>query len=86
MCWCNPSAMSEDDVRVARSHGGQAFGIELPGGDLAVFKLTRAATRSDEPNAELWLAPALGWLPARIRLHQDNGDFIDQQWRGSEAP
>lgn len=60
--------------------------IELPGGELAVFKLTRAATRSDEPNAELWLAPALGWLPARIRLSQDNGDFIDQQWRGSEAP
>jgi hypothetical protein len=60
--------------------------IDLPGGEQATVKLTRAATRSDEPNAELWLAPALGWLPARIRLSQDNGDFIDQQWRGSEPP
>lgn len=60
--------------------------LDLPGGELAALKLTRAATRADEPNAELWLAPALGWLPARIRLWQDNGDYIDQLWRGSAAP
>jgi hypothetical protein len=47
--------------------------LDLPGGELAAVRLTRAATRADEPNAELWLAPALGWLPARIRLWQDNG-------------
>lgn len=60
--------------------------IDLPGGEQATIKFTRAATRSDEPNAELWLAPALGWLPARIRLYQDNGDYVDQLWRGSETP
>ncbi len=60
--------------------------LSLPGGELRALKLSRAPTRTDEPRAEIWLAPALGWLPARIRLSQENGDFIDQQWRGSETP
>lgn len=60
--------------------------LSLPGGELRALKLARAPARADEPRAEIWLAPALGWLPARIRLSQDNGDFIDQQWRGSETP
>jgi len=60
--------------------------LGLPGGETRALKLSRAPTRADEPRAEIWLAPALGWLPARIRLSQGNGDFIDQQWRGSEAP
>lgn len=60
--------------------------LRLPGGEQTTLKLTRAPVRPDEPNAELWLAPALGWLPARIRLSQDNGDFVDQLWRSSEAP
>jgi hypothetical protein len=28
---------------------------------------------------ELWLAPALGYLPARILWTQANGDVVDQQ-------
>lgn len=60
--------------------------LSLPGGELRALKLSRAPTRADEPRAEIWLAPALGWLPARIRLSQENGDFIDQQWRGSGPP
>lgn len=58
----------------------------LPGGELATFKFTRKAPRAEDPDAEIWLAPALGWLPARIRLSHANGDLVDQQWRGSEAP
>ncbi|MFN4349638.1 MAG: DUF3108 domain-containing protein [Hylemonella sp.] len=60
--------------------------LNLPGGEMRALKLTRAPERADEPRAEIWLAPALGWLPVRIRLSQGNGDFIDQQWRSSEAP
>lgn len=60
--------------------------LSLPGGEQAGLKLTREPARPDEPRAEIWLAPALGWLPARIRLSQPNGDFIDQRWRGSETP
>jgi len=60
--------------------------LSLPGGEMRALKLSRAPARADEPRAEIWLAPSLGWLPVRIRLSQDNGDFIDQQWRGSETP
>lgn len=60
--------------------------LNLPGGAQATVKLTRPPTHPYDLNAELWLAPALNWLPARIRLTQGNGDFIDQQWRASETP
>lgn len=60
--------------------------LSLPGGEQLGLKLTREPARADEPRAEIWLAPALGWLPARIRLSQPNGDFIDQRWRASESP
>lgn len=59
--------------------------LELPGGTLRTLRFTRAPARGDDPQAEVWLAPELGWLPARIRLTQGNGDVIDQLWRGSEA-
>lgn len=60
--------------------------LRLPGGELDTLKLTRPPTRPYDLRAEVWLAPALGWLPARIRLTRHNGDFIDQQWRASETP
>jgi len=60
--------------------------LALPGGELATLKFTRKGNRSEDPDAEIWLAPSLGWLPARIRLSHGNGDLVDQQWRGSEAP
>lgn len=60
--------------------------LQLPGGELATLKLTRAPGQSYDLKVELWLAPTLGMLPARIRLTQDNGDFIDQQWRTTDTP
>lgn len=60
--------------------------LHLPGGEQATLKLTRPPAHPYDLKAELWLAPALGYLPARIRLSQDNGDFVDQQWRATEAP
>lgn len=65
---------------------GEQEELSLPGGTQRALRLTRLPGRGDEPRAEVWLAPALGWLPVRIRLSQPNGDFIDQQWRASEAP
>ncbi len=60
--------------------------LNLPGGEQATLKLTRVPGQTYDLRVELWLAPALGYLPARIRLTQSNGDFIDQQWRASERP
>lgn len=60
--------------------------LDLPGGVQDTLKFTRLKQQPTDLGVEIWLAPALGWLPARIRLTQENGDYIDQQWRGSEAP
>lgn len=60
--------------------------LSLPGGDLDTLHLVRQNPEGESLAGEVWLAPALGWLPARIRLSQPNGDYLDQRWRGSEHP
>lgn len=49
------------------------------------IKLTRLKDQPEDPETEVWLAPALGWLPARIRL-RNGKDYIDQRWRSDSAP
>ena len=60
--------------------------LSLPGGEQNTLRLTRQPRREYDQKIELWLAPALQYLPARIRLTQTNGDFIDQQWRATTSP
>ena len=60
--------------------------LALPGGEQQALRLTRLPRREYDQKVEIWLAPALAYLPARIRITQSNGDFIDQQWRGTETP
>lgn len=52
--------------------------LDLPIGRLATYKLTRPPVKPYDLHVEMWMAPSLGFLPARIRLTQHNGDFIDQ--------
>jgi len=58
----------------------------LPGGQQPTRKLVRAPRKDFDQKVEIWLAPALAYLPARIRITQPNGDFIDQQWRSTGTP
>ncbi len=60
--------------------------LSLPSGTLGAWKLIRNPRREHDLKVELWLAPALDYLPARIRLTQQNGDFVDQQLRAAEKP
>jgi hypothetical protein len=60
--------------------------LNLPGGPQATRKLVRNPRREFDQRVELWLAPALGYLPARIRITEANGDYIDQKWLSSDAP
>lgn len=60
--------------------------LALPGGEQQSLRLTRLPRREYDQKVEIWLAPALAYLPARIRITQSNGDFIDQQWRSTETP
>lgn len=60
--------------------------LNLPGGAQDTLKITRPRRQPSDLMVELWLAPTLGYLPVRIKLTQDNGDFIDQQWRSNAPP
>ena len=60
--------------------------LNLPGGEVTAVKLVRAPRLQYDQTAELWLAPQLGYLPVRIKITERNGDFVDQQWRSTEAP
>jgi hypothetical protein len=58
--------------------------LELPGGTLQGLKLVRNPRQPYDQKVEVWLAAALGYLPARIRITETNGDAIDQQWASTE--
>lgn len=59
--------------------------LNLPAGTYQALHWQRPASSDDKGvSADIWFAPALGYLPVRIRLSQDNGDVLDQQlsvWR-----
>ena len=59
--------------------------LAVPAGQFQARKLTRNPRKPFDDRIELWLAPALGWLPVRIRQTQSNGDFIDLQMRNQNA-
>lgn len=58
--------------------------LELPGGSLQTVKLERQPREPYEQKIEVWLAPQLDYLPARIRVTDANGESADQQWRSTE--
>ena len=60
--------------------------LHLPGGQVPALKLVRKPGKQYDQTVELWLAPELAYLPARIRITFANGDNLDQQWRSSSAP
>lgn len=55
--------------------------ISLPAGEFTARKLTRTPRRDFDRKLELWLAPAYGYLPVRIKQTEANGDFADAQLR-----
>lgn len=60
--------------------------LDLPSGATPTLKLQRLPRKDYDQKAELWVAPALGYLPVRIKLTQANGDFADLLLRSSSTP
>jgi hypothetical protein len=58
--------------------------LQLAGGELQAVKLIRSPRKEFDQKIELWLAPALDYAPARLRLTQPNGDWVDQQWSSTD--
>ena len=65
---------------------GEEEKLLLPGGELLALKLTRKPRSEYDQTLELWLAPQLAYLPARIKLTEKDGDYADQVWRATETP
>ena len=60
--------------------------LHLPYGQVLSLKLSRQPRREFDQRIELWLAPSLAYLPARLRITNANGDFVDQLLRTMETP
>jgi hypothetical protein len=60
--------------------------LQLPFGDINAIKLNRKPRREFDQQIELWFAPALGYLPVRLRITNANGDFVDQLLNKAEKP
>jgi hypothetical protein len=60
--------------------------LTLPGGQVSAIKLVREAVGDYGTRGEVWLAPSMGYLPVRIRLIENNGNFVDQKWAETIAP
>lgn len=58
--------------------------LNLPAGPQIALRLTRNPRREFDQKIELWFAPALNYLPVRIRQTESNGDYFDAQWQSSQ--
>ena len=58
--------------------------LQLPYGTVLAVKLNRNPRREFDQRIEVWLAPELGFLPARMRITNANGDWIDQTLKSTE--
>ncbi|MFP5467548.1 MAG: DUF3108 domain-containing protein [Gammaproteobacteria bacterium] len=52
--------------------------LAIVSSELQVIRLTRQPRRPGDRKVEMWLAPELSYLPARLRVSEANGDHIDQ--------
>ena len=55
--------------------------LQLIGGEQTALRLSRRPRRPGDDVVEVWFAPALDWLPVRIKLTQADGDFADFRMR-----
>ncbi|WP_027016223.1 DUF3108 domain-containing protein [Comamonas composti] len=60
--------------------------LNLPMDNLQALRLDKLPGEKNDQKASLWLAPSLQYLPARIRLEQSNGDWVDLQLQDHEQP
>lgn len=61
--------------------------LDLPAGRIDAVKLERpadAAGNERHDRLEIWLAPALCWLPVRVRYADGRGMTIDQQLKAAQ--
>lgn len=55
---------------------GEAL-LDLPDGPVTTLRLHRLPQAGDAETAQLWLNPALGYVPVRMYMKEGNGDVMD---------
>ena len=60
--------------------------IKLPLGDMDSLKLHRVPRNEYDQKIDIWLSPTHGYLPARIRIVQANGDVIEETLQSAGKP
>lgn len=60
--------------------------IKLPLGEMDSLKLQRVPRNEYDQKIDFWLSPAHGYLPARIRIIQANGDVIEETLQSAGKP
>ena len=60
--------------------------IKLPLGDIDSLKLHRVPRNEYDQKIDMWLSPAHGYLPARIRITLANGDVIEETLKSVAKP
>lgn len=60
--------------------------LPLPLGPTPAVRLTRLPRQPYDQQVDLWFAPALGYLPVRLRVTHPNGDVADQVLRRLDPP
>ena len=60
--------------------------LKVQGREMVATRLVCEPSLDYDNRVEVWLASALEFLPARIRMTQANGDEVDIFWSSSEKP
>ena len=58
---------------------GATEALELPIGSIMAVRLDKLPSKSSDQHGAVWLAPAMQYLPVRIKLTQGHDDFVDLQ-------
>lgn len=60
--------------------------LKVEGSEMVATRLVCDPSADYDNRVEVWLAPGLDYLPARIRMTQANGDEVDIFWSSTEKP
>lgn len=60
--------------------------LKLPVGTLTALKVSRLQQQNHDQTADMWLSPAHGYLPVKVRIAQSNGDVLEQSLRKVVGP
>ena len=60
--------------------------VKLPIGAVSALKLSRVFKGAYDQTADVWLSPAYGFLPVKVRIAQSNGDVLEQNLSKVQLP